>query len=86
MRPGPIYFKTPSKCGIFGITNDAIPRQVNHLIEEAVDVGKGANSTISYVHQHFANHGLGHTLIYMQTTVQDRTKITTFYGSSLGEQ
>ena len=61
MQPGPIYFKTPRKCGIFGITNEAIPRQVNYLIDEAVDVGKGANSTISYVHHYFANHGLGET-------------------------
>lgn len=61
MQPGPIYFKTPRKCGIFGIMNEAIPRQVNYLIDEAVSVGKGANSTISYVHHYFANHGLGET-------------------------
>ncbi|XP_078365996.1 uncharacterized protein LOC144650219 [Oculina patagonica] len=61
MQPGPIYFKTPRKCGIFGIICEAIPRQVNYLIDEASSVGKGANSTISYVHNFFANHGLGET-------------------------
>ena len=49
-RPGPIYFKMPLKCGIFGITAEAVPRQVNFLIDEGVAVGKGANPTISYVH------------------------------------
>ena len=61
MQPGPIYFKTPRKCGIFGISCEAIPRQVNYLIDEASNVGKGANSTISYVHHYFENHGLGET-------------------------
>ena len=40
---------------------EAIPQQVNYLIDEAVDVGKGANVTISYVHHYFINHGLGET-------------------------
>lgn len=26
MRPGPIYFKTPRKCGIFGVMCEGIPR------------------------------------------------------------
>ena len=61
MQPGPIYFKTPRKCGIFGVMCEAIPRQVNYLIDEASDVGKGANTTISFVHHYFHNHGLGET-------------------------
>lgn len=59
MQPGPIYFKTP--CGIFVVMCKAIPRQVNYLIDEASDVGKGANTTITYVHHYFQNHGLGKT-------------------------
>ena len=51
MQPGPIYFKTPRKCGIFGVMCEAVPRQVNYLIDEAATVGKGANATISYLHQ-----------------------------------
>ena len=34
-QPGPIYFKTPRKCGLFGICCEGIPRQVNYLIDEA---------------------------------------------------
>ena len=61
-QPGPIYFKTPRKCGLFGVCCEAIPRQVNFLIDEAVLTGKGANSTISYVRHFFEWHGLGETL------------------------
>ena len=50
MQPEPIYFKTPPKCGIFGVMCEGIPRQVNFLIDEAVSTGKGANATISYIH------------------------------------
>ena len=53
MQPGPIYFKTPRKCGIFGVMCEAVPRQVNYLIDEASDIGKGANTTISYVHHYY---------------------------------
>ena len=61
MQPGPIYFKTPRKCGIFGVMCEGIPQQVNFLIDEAVDTGKGANATISYLHYYLENHGLGET-------------------------
>ena len=60
-QPGPIYFKTPWKCGLFGICCEGIPRQVNYLIDKAVATGKGANSTISYVHNFFSSHGAGET-------------------------
>lgn len=65
MQPGPIYFKTPRKCAIFGIMCEAIPQQVNYLIDEASDVGKGANTTISYVHHFFEYHGLGETSVHL---------------------
>ena len=64
-QPGPIYFKTPRKCGLFGVCCEAIPRQVNFLIDENVVTGKGANSTISYVHYFFERHGLGETDAHM---------------------
>lgn len=60
-QPGPIYFKTPRKCAIFGISCEAIPKQVNFLIDEGLLTGKRANGTISYVHYFFWRHGLGET-------------------------
>ena len=65
MQPGPIYFKTPRKCGILGVMCEAVPKQVNYLIDEASDVGKGANTTISYIHHFFQNHGLGETHVHL---------------------
>lgn len=51
MQPGPIYFKTPRKCGIFRVMCEAVPRQVNYLI--------------SYVHHFFISHGLGETDVHL---------------------
>lgn len=59
LQPGPIFFLTPRKCNIFGVHCEAIPRQVNFLIDEAVYCGKGSNSVISQLHFFFEHHGLG---------------------------
>uniref|UniRef100_A0A1X7VT21 Uncharacterized protein n=1 Tax=Amphimedon queenslandica TaxID=400682 RepID=A0A1X7VT21_AMPQE len=50
LQAGPIYLLTPRKCGIFGVCCEAIPQQVNFLIDESFDTGKGANPVISMVH------------------------------------
>ena len=34
-------------------------RQVNYLIDEAVNTGKGANSIISMLHHYLEHHSLG---------------------------
>ena len=47
LQPGPIYFLTPWKVAIFGICCEAIPRQVNFIIDEACNTGKGANTVVS---------------------------------------
>ena len=58
-QPGPMYFLTPRKCAIFGVCCEALPRQVNYLIDEASDTGKGANTIVSLLHHFFQEHGLG---------------------------
>ena len=40
LQPGPMYFLTRRKCATFEVCCEAIPRQVNYLIDEAVDVGR----------------------------------------------
>ena len=58
-QPGPMYFKVPLKCGIFGVCDEGNRSQVNYLIDEAQTCGKGANTVISMVHhflQHFAQN------------------------------
>ena len=41
LQPDPMYFPTPRKCVIFKVCYESLPRQVNYLIDEAVDMGKG---------------------------------------------
>ena len=64
-QPGPIYFLTPRKCGIFGVCCEAIPRQINYLIDEAIDVGKGANTVVSLLHHFCETHGLGEKHVHL---------------------
>ena len=65
LQPGPIYFLTPRKCGIFGVCCEAIPRQINYLIDEASDTGKGANTIVSLLHHFFEQHGLGERRVHL---------------------
>ena len=57
-QPGPIFFKTPRKCGVFGICCEAQSTQINYLIDEADDIGKGANVTISLIRHYLQTHGV----------------------------
>ena len=59
LQPGPIYFLTPRKAAIFGVCCEAIPRQVNFIIDEASDTGKGANTVVSLLDYFFSHYGLG---------------------------
>ena len=59
LQPGPMYFKTARKCAIFGVCCEGIPRQVNYLIDEAFNTGKGANTLISLLHHFLGHHSLG---------------------------
>ena len=40
MQPGPIYFLTPSKCSLFGVNCEGLPRQVFYLTDKATESGK----------------------------------------------
>ena len=64
-QPGPMYFLTPWKCAIFGVCCEALPRQVNYLIDEASDTGKGANTIVSLLHHFFQEHSLGQTDVHV---------------------
>jgi len=56
---GPIYFKSPRTAQLFGVCCEAVPKQVNYLIDEADFPGKGADTVISILDHFFANYGLG---------------------------
>ena len=61
LQPGPIYFKTPRKCGIFGVHCEKLKKQMNYLIDEACAAGKGADCVVSLLHNFLENYGLGET-------------------------
>ena len=65
LKSGPIYFLIPRKCGIFGLCCEAIPRQINYLIDEASDTGKGANTIVSMLHHFLEHHGLGESHLHL---------------------
>ena len=58
-QPGPAYFLTARKCQLFGVCSEAQSKQVNFLIDEADTTGKGANTTISYVHHFLETQNVG---------------------------
>ena len=58
-QPGPLFLKTPRKCGIFGVCSEGCNTQVNYLIDEAQSCGKGANSIVSMVHHYWCNFTKG---------------------------
>jgi hypothetical protein len=65
MQPGPMYFLTPRKVGLFGVCCEGIPKQVNYLVDEAHCTSKGSNSVISYLHHFLENYGLGETELHL---------------------
>lgn len=65
LQPGPIFFKSPRKCAVFGICCEALSSQVNFLLDECCDVGKGANCVVSLLHFFFENYGLGEQQVHL---------------------
>ena len=65
-QPGPAYFKSARKCGIFGISCEPLSLQVNYLIDEDDDPGKGSNATLSMVHHFLETHAVGKQKILLQ--------------------
>lgn len=60
-QPGPVYFLTLYKLGIFGIMNDTTRNQCNFLIPEAVDISKRANGVVSCLRHYLENYMYGET-------------------------
>ena len=52
-QPGPIFFKTPRKCGLFGVHAEGRKQQVNFVIDESWGFGKGANAVVSLLHFYY---------------------------------
>ena len=55
-QTGTEFFKTARKCSLFGVCCEPLSFQMNYLIDEAQDVGKGADATISLFHHFLCTH------------------------------
>lgn len=62
---GPIYFKTPRRAQLFGVCCEAMPCQVNYLIDEADFTEKNANTVISLLDHFFSHYGFGEKEVYL---------------------
>ena len=65
LQPGPIYFLAQRKVHLFGICCEAIPQQVNYLIDEAHYIGKGANTVVSMLHHYLQHNNLGERHLHL---------------------
>lgn len=85
-QPGPIYFKTPRKCGVFGVLAEALPQMVLFLLDEGVDTGKGANTVISMLHFFLTIMvSKKQSCTFMLITAQGKTKTMQCYSICCGE-
>ena len=50
---------------MFGMSDEALPRQVHFICDEAGECGKGANVVASRVHYFFGNLGHGEKTVYL---------------------
>uniref|UniRef100_A0A1X7UU29 DUF4371 domain-containing protein n=1 Tax=Amphimedon queenslandica TaxID=400682 RepID=A0A1X7UU29_AMPQE len=65
MQPGPIYFLTLIKCGLFGVCCEAFPKQVTYLVDECVDTGKATNTVISYFNHYLKSYGINAITVHL---------------------
>lgn len=47
-QPGPIYFKTPRKCGLFGICCEGLPRQMKPSLREKAPMQLSLTCTVFF--------------------------------------
>ena len=86
LQPGPIYFLTPRKAAIFGVCCEAIPRQVNFIIDEASDTGKGRTElSVCWTSFSATMASAKPPPVCMLTSVVARTRTTPWYSTSCGE-
>ena len=82
LQPGPMYFLVPRKCGIFGVCCEALPQQINYLIDEGMCGSKGSNAVISYLHHFFSTWALGETEVHLHCdncSGQNKNKFMLWY-------
>ena len=70
-QKSPIFFKVMRKVQIFGVNCEALPRQVNYLIDVADSIGldgkntHSPNAAVSLIHHYFETFGYGEEECYI---------------------
>ncbi|MEQ2172837.1 hypothetical protein GOODEAATRI_025460, partial [Goodea atripinnis] len=83
LQPGPMYFLTPRKCGLFGVSCEGLQKQVNFLIDEGMSSGKGSNE-VSYMHHFFTHFRVRETDVDLHCdnwTGQNKNNFMLWYGA-----
>ncbi|XP_053402544.1 uncharacterized protein LOC123560143 [Mercenaria mercenaria] len=80
---GPVYFKTPRKCNVFGMCCEGSGKQVFYLVDESDSFGKGADSIVSMVHHYLYWYGHGEIdgkFHFDNAAGQNKNNIVLWYG------
>ncbi|XP_053374055.1 uncharacterized protein LOC123563558 [Mercenaria mercenaria] len=80
---GPVYFKTPRKCNVFGMCCEGSGKQVFYLVDESDSIGKGADSVVSMVHHYLYWYGHGEIdgkFHFDNAAGQNKNNIVLWYG------
>ena len=64
LQPGPMYFLPYEMCYLWSLLRSHT-RQVNYLIDEAVDMGKASNTIVHMLHHYFVHHALGEKKVHL---------------------
>ena len=48
--------------------------QINYLIDECFNIGKGANTIISMIHHFFEHHAFGETKVHLHAVAEEAEK------------
>ena len=51
----------------FLMLREVIPKQMNYLIDEAFETGRGDNAVMSMIHYYLENHGLHITIVHLNS-------------------
>ncbi|KAH3868635.1 hypothetical protein DPMN_031786 [Dreissena polymorpha] len=65
-RVAKLFFKTPRKCEVYGISCEGSGKHVFYLADEGQSHGKGANAVVSQVHHYLNTNSLGEQHAHFQ--------------------
>ena len=76
---GKVYYLSARKVHLFGIQDEAVREQINHVLDENELLGKGLNGTLSLVFDGMKQLNKGEK--HLKVTPKDKTKTMLLFGS-----